>query len=74
MRDGGQGARISFPEALQLANRCWCGSDARFYCQRPDWLRVPKSKYQHTRLRVSSDTVAPKLRAYERAGTLYRLL
>jgi hypothetical protein len=53
MRDGGQGARISFPEALQLANRCWCGSDARFYCQRPDWLRVPKSKYQHTRLRVS---------------------
>jgi len=53
MRDGGQGARISFPQALPLANRCCCGSDARFYCQRPDCLRVPKSKYRHTRLRVS---------------------
>ena len=53
MRDGGQGARISFPQALSLANRCCCGSDARFYCQRPDWLRVPKSKHRQTCLRVS---------------------
>jgi hypothetical protein len=53
MRDGGQGARISFPQALPLANRCCCGSDARFYCQRPDWLRVPKSKHRQTCLRVS---------------------
>jgi hypothetical protein len=49
----GQGARISFPEALQLANRCWCGSDARFCCQRPDWLRVPNFKHRQTCLRVS---------------------
>ena len=53
MRDGGQGARISFPQALPLANRCCCGSDARFYCQRPDWLRVPNSKHRQTCLRVS---------------------
>jgi hypothetical protein len=51
MRDGGRDARISFPEALQLANRRWFGSDSRFYFQRPDWLQVPNSKYRHTRLR-----------------------
>src|SRR5262249_22705688 len=44
---GAQGARISFPQPLPLANPCYCGSDARFSCERPGRLRVrdPKRRY-----------------------------
>src|SRR5262249_34019949 len=48
----GSDARVSFPETLRLPKRRRFGSDAHFSCERPDRVRVPKSKHRHSQVRI----------------------